>query len=45
MLLSAIPRDFEFFWQDIGQVSWLRLEKFTFIFEKLSFFQKSDRFT
>ena len=30
--VSAIPRDFEFFGQDISQVSRLRFDKFTFIF-------------
>ena len=45
MLLSAISWDFELFGQDIGQVLRLRLGKFTFMFKKLSIFQKSDPFT
>ena len=38
MVLSAIPRDFAFFEQDIGQVSRLRLKKFTCIFLKVIHF-------
>ena len=45
ILLIAIPCAFEFFGQDIGQVSRLRLGKFTFIAKKLSHFQNFDRFT
>ena len=43
--LSTIPWAFEFFGQENGQVSRLRLGKFTFTFKTLSIFQKSDRFT
>ena len=43
ILLSAIPWAFEFFGQDIDQVSRLRFGKFISIFKKLSIFQKSDR--
>ena len=35
----AVPWAFEFFGQGIGQISRLRLGKFTFIFKKLSIFK------
>ena len=43
ILINASPCAFEFLGEDICEVSKLRLGKFTIIFEKLSIFQKSDR--
>ena len=44
ILQRAIAWAFEFYEQDIGQVSRLRHEKFTLMFNKFSIFKKFDRF-